>query len=185
MSSCVKPIVLTSLLVLTLCACVHKIHISPTPGGTAADPLPFSVTVDVTALELEGADHRPGILLLEWTAQDLRRAVLAYAEQRRTFQAVHTAGGEATLSLKAFLTLRSRDRYHYTVQLDGVLDVGNAKSARTYQARSEAIGSTVRWVTASDRDPINEAAGRALDDLFTQIEADREILRGLANTRPF
>jgi hypothetical protein len=36
----------------------------------------------------------------------------------------------------------------------------------------EAVGSRVRWVTASDQDPITEAVQAALDDLFLQIEED-------------
>jgi hypothetical protein len=38
-----------------------------------------------------------------------------------------------------------------------------------------AAGSSVRWVTASDRDPIEAALQSALDDLLTQIESDRSL----------
>jgi hypothetical protein len=34
------------------------------------------------------------------------------------------------------------------------------------------MGSRVRWITASDQDPIAAAVQAALDDLFAQIEED-------------
>jgi hypothetical protein len=43
---------------------------------------------------------------------------------------------------------------------------------KTYLAEATAAGSLARWVTASDRDPIESALQSALDDLFAQIETD-------------
>jgi hypothetical protein len=41
--------------------------------------------------------------------------------------------------------------------------------------QKEAVGSTVRWVTTSDQNPIREVVQAAFDDLFGQIEADHAL----------
>jgi hypothetical protein len=46
---------------------------------------------------------------------------------------------------------------------------------KAYRAEHVAAGSSVRWVTASDRDPIEAALQAALDDLLAKIEADRSL----------
>jgi hypothetical protein len=46
---------------------------------------------------------------------------------------------------------------------------------KAYRVEHVAVGSSVRWVTASDRDPIEAALQSALDDLLTQIETDRSL----------
>ena len=43
---------------------------------------------------------------------------------------------------------------------------------KSYVVQKEAVGSRVRWVTASDQNPISTAVQEALDDLFMQIEED-------------
>ncbi len=44
---------------------------------------------------------------------------------------------------------------------------------KSYLVEKDAAGQEVRWSTASDQAPIAEAVQAALDDLLTQIEADR------------
>jgi len=48
---------------------------------------------------------------------------------------------------------------------------------KSYVVQKEAVGSRVRWVTASDQDPIGAAVQAALDDLFMQIEEDAGLYR--------
>jgi hypothetical protein len=43
---------------------------------------------------------------------------------------------------------------------------------KSYVVQKETVGSRVRWVTASDQEPIAAAVQAALDDLFAQIEED-------------
>jgi len=63
-------------------------------------------------------------------------------------------------------------------------DIGPADRppVKSYVVQKEAVGSSVRWVTASDQDPIAQIVQAALDDLFTQIEADRALYRTSKNT---
>jgi hypothetical protein len=49
------------------------------------------------------------------------------------------------------------------------------QAVKAYLVEQVAVGSAVRWVTASDRDPIEAALQAALDDLLARIEADRSL----------
>jgi hypothetical protein len=170
-------LLLGTVALLLLCVgCVHKIYVAPEPGRVASQSLPLSLKVEVPWFELEGADHMPGIALLEWTWQDFRRAAIDYIAKRQTFRAVGTEPGELTLSIKSKLAMRYREVYLYRVQLDATLGSSKHPAGRTYVAEGEAQGSSVRWVTASDQNPINEAVRLALDALLTKIEADRVLI---------
>ena len=68
--------------------------------------------------------------------------------------------------------MRSREDYRYIVHLESELGPTGKPAVKSYVAQKEAVGSRVRWVTASDQDPIGAAVQAALDDLFMQIEED-------------
>lgn len=156
--------------------CVHHIHITAPSSDKAAVPLPVSVQLEVPFLAIEGADHMPGIPLLEWPSKDLRQAVTEYFAQRQTFSAIGTEAGDMRLVVKAWLMLRAPDRYLYRVHLESDLSFSGQAPLKTYAAEGEALGSSVRWITASDQEPIAEATAQALHQLATQIEQDREFL---------
>ncbi len=118
----------------------------------------------------------PGIPLLEWPAQDLRQATVGYFAQRRTFTTVGTEPADMRLVVKAWLTLRAPDRYLYRVHLESDLSFSGQAPLKTYATEGEALGSSVRWVTASDQEPIAEATAQALHQLAAQIEHDRELI---------
>jgi poly-gamma-glutamate capsule biosynthesis protein CapA/YwtB (metallophosphatase superfamily) len=80
------------------------------------------------------------------------------------------------LVVKAWLMLRAPDRYLYRVHLESDLAFSGEAPLKTYAAEGEALGSSVRWVTASDQEPIAEATAQALHQLATQIEQDREFV---------
>ncbi|MEW6247446.1 MAG: hypothetical protein AB1555_12175 [Nitrospirota bacterium] len=161
---------------LGLCGCLHTIHVTPEPGTVEGDPIPLSLKVDVTGFALEGADHMPGIGLLEWTWRDFRQGVITYIEKRRSFRSVGTDRADLTLSIKAALTMRSRDRYLYILRLEAALSSAKNTVIASYAVETQAAGSFARWTTASDRDPINRALQKALDELLTKIEADRPLV---------
>ncbi len=163
-------------LALSLFGCLHTIHVMPEPETVASDPIPLSLKVEVTGFALEGADHMPGIGLLEWTWQDFRQGVISYIEKRHSFRSVGTGPADVTLSLKASLAMRSHDRYLYILRLEAALSSAKTPAIASYAVETRAIGSFVRWVTASDQDPINRALQKALDELLTKIEADRSLL---------
>jgi hypothetical protein len=123
---------------------------------------------------MEGADHMPGIVLLEWPHRDLSQALIRYVQQRDTFSSVSTNPAELTLRITTKLALSSRDRYHYRIRLQAEMSE-TALLIKAYLIEHVVAGSSVRWVTASDRDPIEAALQLALDDLLTQIEADRSL----------
>lgn len=162
--------------------CLHTIHVTPEPGTVAGDPIPLSLKVDVTGFALEGADHMPGIGLLEWTWEDFRQGVINYIEKRRSFRSVGTDRADLTLSIKAALTMRSRDRYLYILRLEAALSSAKNTAIASYVVETQAAGSFARWTTAADRDPINRALQEALDELLTKIEADRRLV--LEEKRP-
>ncbi len=118
----------------------------------------------------------PGIPLLEWLAKDLQQAIVEYFVQRQTFTAIGTEPADMRLIVKAWLTLRAPDRYLYRVHLESDLSLSGQAPLKTYAAEGEALGSSVRWVTASDQEPIAEATAQALNQLATQIEQDRELV---------
>ncbi len=156
--------------------CVHKIHLSLSDSGTSASPIPANAQLEVPFLAIEGADHMPGIPLLEWPVQDFRRAITDYLTQRQTFTTIGPDPADLRLVVKAWLTLRAPDRYLYRIHLEADVSFAGQAPVKTYAAEGEALGSSVRWITASDQEPIAEATAQALQQLASQIEADRELL---------
>jgi hypothetical protein len=128
-------------------------------------------------LALEGADHMPGITLLDWPAQDLRSATINYIQSRQLFASVSDKPADLSLTIKAWLTMRSRGNYRYSLRLESALSPSGKLPIKSYLVEKEAIGSSVRWITASDQTPIAEAVQAALDDLLLQIEADHLLYR--------
>lgn len=129
---------------------------------------------------MEGADHRPGIALLKWSEDDLTQAVVRYLEHRGTFLSVSTDRADLTLRMTTRLSVTSRqNRYHYRIRLQAEIKE-SAQLVKSYVADQVVAGSMVRWVTASDRDPIEAALRLALDDVMTQIEAERPLYTGTA-----
>lgn len=170
-------ILIRSLLLLifaTLCTgCVHRIHTNPLPVDRAPSPIPRSVQIQVAPVSLQGADHRPSITLLEWSAQDMRQAITQYVQERGTFAAVSVDRSDLTLNATTKLTLSShQNRYHYRIRLQAEMQEGDRK-IKSYACDQVVIGSAVRWTTASDRIPINTALQQALAELTNQIESDR------------
>jgi len=119
----------------------------------------------------------PGIALLEWPAQDLRSAVIDYIQSRHTFASVRDKPANLTLTIKTWLTMRFRGNYHYSLRLESALGPSENPPIKSYLVEKETVGSSVRWLTASDQSPIAEAVQAALDDLLTQIEADHLLYR--------
>lgn len=169
-------IFLGGLLLLSL-GCVHRIHVAPAPPAVSPVTIAQSVQVTVSFLALEGADHRTGIVLLEWPAEDLRSATINYIQSRQTFASVGDKPADLTLTVKAWLTLRSRDNYHYRLRLESALGFSEKLPIKSYLVEKETVGSNVRWITASDQKPIAEVVQAALDDLLIQIEADHSLYR--------
>ena len=168
---------LRSLLLLTfmtVCTgCVHRVDTNPLPEDRASSPIPRSIQILVASVSLEGADHRPGITLLEWPTQDVRQAIIHYFQERGTFANVSADRSDLTLNTTTKLTLSSRqNRYHYRIRLQAELKEGDRK-IKSYSSDQIVIGSAVRWTTASDRTPINMALQQALAELSSQIESDR------------
>lgn len=169
-------IILSGLLLVSL-GCVHRIHVTPAPPAVSPIAIAQSLQVIVPFLALEGADHRPGIILLEWPAQDLRSAVISYIRSRQSFTSVGDQPADLTLTIKAWLKMRSHDSYYYLLRLESTLGPAEKPPIKSYLAEKETVGSSVRWVTASDQTPIAEAVQTALDDLLSQIEADHLLYR--------
>jgi hypothetical protein len=167
-----SPLLLSGLLLFCL-GCVHRIHVTPTPQAVSPAAIPQSLQVIVPFLAIEGADHRQGITLLDWPAQDLRSAAIHYIQSRQTFTSVGEKPPDLTLTIKAWLTMRSRDNYHYRLRMESALGRSEQLPTKSYLVEKETIGSSVRWITASDQTPIAAAVQAALDDLLSQIEADR------------
>lgn len=161
---------------LLITACVHKIHVALTPGETAAESFPYSAQLHVPFLAIEGADHMPSIPLLEWPVKDLQQTILEYFAQRETFASIGLESAEMRLVVKAWLTLRAPDRYLYRVHLESDISLTDRMPLKTYAAEGEAMGPSMRWVTASDQEPIAEATAQALHQLASQIEQDRELI---------
>lgn len=168
-------LVLAGLALLSVTGCVHKIRVTPAPPMEAQATVPASAQVVVPFLSLEGPDHMPGIALLDWPDKDLRAAAIDYFAKRRTFTAVGDSAGDLTLTIKAWLTMRSRSTYVYTLRLESDLGLAGEPPIGSYQSEKTATGSIVRWVTASDREPIRQAVQEALDDLAQKIEADAKL----------
>jgi len=170
-------ILLRSLLFLvcaTVCTgCVHRIQTNPLPEEHAASPIPRSLQVQVEPVSLEGADHRPGITLMEWPTLDVRQAITQYLRERGTFADVSADRSDLTLHTTTKLALSSRqNHYHYRIRLQAEMKEGDRK-IKAYSSDQVVVGSSVRWTTASDRTPINAALQQALAELTSQIESDR------------
>lgn len=120
----------------------------------------------------------PGITLLEWPTKDLQTAIIDYIRERQTFSSVSSEEGTFTMIVKAWLWMRSRAEYRYTVRLEADLGPTGKEPIKSYLSQKEAVGSRVRWTTASDQDPIAEAVQRALDELLIQIEKDAALFAG-------
>jgi hypothetical protein len=153
--------------------------VSPAPEPTISPPFPVTLKIEVPFLAQEGADHMPGITLLKWPAEDLRDAIVGYIQKRGSFAAVSSETGDVILAVKTWLILRAPDRYTYTLHLEADLSKPGQAPMKTYVAEAEAVGSSVRWVTASDEEPINIATGAALHQLLSQIESDGPIYLNL------
>jgi hypothetical protein len=158
-------------------ACTHNIHVTPTAPTSLTGTIDQTARIEVPLLALEGPDRMPGIALLQWPTADLRQAIVQYAQQRGTFRSIEEDQGSLTLTVKGWLWVRSRDAYRYTVQLESDLGPTGSPPVKSYVVRKEAVGSRIRWVTATDQDPISAAVQAALDDLFMQIEEDAALYR--------
>lgn len=167
-----STLILLNGLLLFNWGCVHRIHVTPTPPPVSPTAISQSLQVIVPFLAMEGADHRADITLLEWPAQDLQSAAISYIQSRRTFASVSDKPADLTLTVKAWLTMRSSGNYRYRLRLESTLGPSGKPPIKSYLVEKEAVGSSVRWVTASDQAPIAETAQAALDDLLSQIEAD-------------
>lgn len=170
------------MLLLSLCVtwvgCVHRIQVMPLPTSASSVTIPRTLQAVISPISMEGPDHRPGIVLLEWPHLDLKQAVLRYLQQRDTFASVSFDPADLTLHVATKLTLTSHSGlYHYRIGLQAEMSEG-VRSIKSYRAEHTAVGSSVRWVTASDRDPIETALQAALEDLMRQVEADRLIYIG-------
>ncbi|NWF72385.1 MAG: hypothetical protein HXY51_04950 [Nitrospirae bacterium] len=169
--------VLLGWLLLLNWGCVHRIHVTTAPTAVSPVTIAQSLHVHVPSLALEGADHRQGITLLEWPAEDLRSTVTDYIRSRQTFTSVGIGPADLTLNIKGWLRMRSSGNYHYTLRLESTLGPSEKPPIKSYLVEKKTVGSSVRWVTASDQSPITEAVQAALDDLLTQIEADHLLYR--------
>ena len=156
--------------------CVHRIHLPSLAADVATASIPATAQVVMPFLAIEGADHMPGITLLEWPVSDLRRTAIDYFNQRQTFRSVGLYPAALQLVIKAWLTLRAPDRYLYRIHLESDLSVPGKNFVKTYAAEAEAFGSSVRWSTSSDQQPIMEATLEALRQLALQIEQDQETI---------
>ena len=157
--------------------CVHRIHVIATAPAASPTLITQSLQVLVPSLALEGADHRRGIALLEWPVEDLRSAVIDYVQSRQTFASVSDRSADLTFTVKAWMAMRFHGSYHYRLRLESTLGPSGKPPVKSYLVEKETVGSSVRWVTASDQSPIADAVQAALDDLLTQIEADHLLYR--------
>lgn len=163
-------------LCLLVSGCVHRIHVKPPSDGPTGTTIPVDTQLEMAFLAIEGADHMPGIPMLDWSANDLRQAMIRYFADRQTFRTIGTDPANLRMVLKAWLTLRAPDRYLYRVHLEADLSYAGRGPFKTYAAEGEALGSSVRWITASDQEPIDEATSQALQQLAHQIELDRDLI---------
>lgn len=158
----------------SLFGCMHRIEVHPIPSHPASASIPRSLQVALSSLTIQGADHMPGITLLEWPPRDLSRATLHYLRQRGTFASVSGDPADLVMKLTAKLSMVSRGPFVYHIRLHA--DMGTATEAiKSYDVERSATGSSVRWVTASDRDPIESALQSSLEDLLMNIESDRSL----------
>lgn len=167
------------MLLLGLCVtgagCVHRIEVTPLPASASSVTIPRTLQAVITPISMEGPDHRPGIVLLEWSHLDLKQAVLRYLQQRGTFASVSYDPADLTFRVATKLTLTSHNGlYHYRIGLQAEMSEDD-RLIKSYRSEQTAMGSSVRWVTASDRIPIETALRAALEELMGQVEADRRL----------
>ena len=81
---------------LSLSGCMHRIEVHPAPGQTASATIPRHTQALVGAFAIQGADHMPGITLLEWTPRDFSRGVIDYFRQRGTFAGISARSSRTT-----------------------------------------------------------------------------------------
>ncbi|MGC4096666.1 MAG: hypothetical protein QM706_06080 [Nitrospira sp.] len=154
----------------------------PLPTSASSVSIPRTLQAVISPVSMEGPDHRPGIAMLEWRHLDLSEAVLQYVQHRGTFASVSTEPADLTLRASTKLILTSRSGlYRYRIVLQAEMSEASGLM-KSYRAEQTAVGSSVRWVTASDRDPIEIALQAVLEDLMQQIEADRPIY--ISQTEP-
>ncbi|MBK9307149.1 MAG: hypothetical protein IPM58_08680 [Nitrospira sp.] len=154
-------------------SCVHNIHVAPLPDSPSSAGIPRSLQLITSAPSLEGADHRPGITLLKWSQSDLHQAILGYLQQRGIFASVSDEPGDLTLRVTTQLSLTSRrGLYYYQIVLQGEMSEAE-RPLNSYHVEQRVAGLSVRWVTSSDRVPIETALRLALEDLTGEIEKDR------------
>ena len=175
------------MLLLALCVtgvgCVHRIQVTPLPISVSSITIPRTLQAVISPIAMEGADHRPGIALLVWSHLDLKQAVLGYLQQRGTFTSVSPDPADLTLRVATKLTLTSRSGlYQYRIVLQAEMSEATGVM-KSYHAEHTAAGSSVRWVTASDRKPIETALQGALEDLMRQVEEDRALYLALYLSR--
>ena len=149
------------------------IEVHPHPSQPAQTAIPRSLRVVLSSLTVRGADHMPGITLLEWQPHTLAPALIHYLRERGTFTSVSADSGELTLAVATKLAMTSRAQYQYRITLQAEMREAANGGIKSYTAERTVPGATVRWVTASDREPIEAALQAALDDLLAQIETDR------------
>jgi hypothetical protein len=159
-------------LCLVLTGCVHRIHVTPVPTGPASITIPRSLQATISPIAMEGPDHRPGITFLEWSHRDLTQEIVDYLRERGTFASVSQESGDLSLQIATKLVLSSRQgRYHYRIILQAEMRDAS-QLIKSYLVEQTVVGSSVRWVTASDRHPIQAALQLALEDLMGKIEQD-------------
>jgi hypothetical protein len=175
MTHSIRLTVLLLALCITGAGCVHRIQVTPLPISLSSITIPRTLQAVVSPIAMEGADHRPGIALLEWSHLDLKQAVVRYLQQRSTFTSVSPDPADLTLRVATKLRLTSRSGlYQYRIVLQAEMSEA-AGVMKSYRAEHTAAGSSVRWVTASDGNPIETALQGALEDLMRQVEADRAL----------
>jgi hypothetical protein len=153
--------------------CVHRIEVNPLPVDLSTTTIPRTVQLIIRPITLVGADHRQGITLLEWPHSDVSQAVFGYVQERGTFLSVSMDQADLALHLATKLLMTTRQgRYHYRIMVQAEMNEA-ALVKKSYLVEQTAVGSSVRWITASDRDPIKTALRLALEGLMSQIEADR------------
>ncbi|NGZ10478.1 MAG: hypothetical protein CV088_14005 [Nitrospira sp. LK70] len=162
-------------LCVTWAGCVHRIQVTPLPTSASTATIPRTLQAVISPISMEGPDHRPGIVLLEWSHLDLKQAILRYLQQRGAFSSVSSDPADLAFRVATKLTLTSHSGlYHYRIGLQAEMIEG-VRLIKSYQTEQTAVGSSVRWVTDSDRVPIETALQAALEDLMEQVEADRQL----------
>ncbi|HMS86117.1 MAG TPA: hypothetical protein PKD12_20955 [Nitrospira sp.] len=174
-----RPSTSYKVFLLTLClvfsGCVHRIHVTPLPPSVSSNTIPRSLQTVISPIVMEGPDHRPGITHLDWPHEDLTQGTINYLRHRGTFASISLESSDLVIHVATKLMLRSRrGLYHYRIILEAEMREAS-HPIKTYHVEQTAVGSAIRWVTVSDRRPIEIALQLALEDLLGKIEADRSL----------